>query len=119
MANFIVYELTTGYIKRYGNCPPGMIDTQVQEGEGVIQALYQPMYTHVNLETLEPYVGIPPEPPELPVNEKRLREYNRRGIPSEAMVVALWEKLIENRPEAAAALQAIREDVKAKYPKPN
>lgn len=36
---------------------------------------------------------------------------------TDELVVALWEKVIENRPEAAVALQAKREAVKAKYPK--
>lgn len=39
--------------------------------------------------------------------------------PTDAMVVALWERIVEGRPEAAAALQAQREGVKAKYPKPS
>lgn len=36
----------------------------------------------------------------------------------EQLTVALWEKVVENRPEAADELQAIREEVKARYPKP-
>lgn len=44
----------------------------------------------------------------------RLEEY-----PSVAdLAVACWEASIEGRPESAAALQALREAVKAKYPKP-
>jgi len=44
----------------------------------------------------------------------RLAEY-----PSVAdLTVAAWEASIEGRPESAAALQAQREAVKAKYPKP-
>lgn len=44
----------------------------------------------------------------------RLAEY-----PSVAdLAVAAWEASIEGRPESAAALQAQRELVKAKYPKP-
>lgn len=34
------------------------------------------------------------------------------------LIVALWEMHVENRPEAALALQAKREAVKEKYPKP-
>lgn len=39
--------------------------------------------------------------------------------PIDSLVIALWEKLIENRPEAAAALQTERERIKLKYPKDN
>ncbi len=34
------------------------------------------------------------------------------------MLVALWEMIVENRPEAAQALQARRQEIKALYPKP-
>ncbi|MCK5604873.1 hypothetical protein KAR91_23485 [Candidatus Pacearchaeota archaeon] len=33
------------------------------------------------------------------------------------LIVALWEKVIENRPEAADALEIDRQDVKIKHPK--
>lgn len=36
----------------------------------------------------------------------------------EDMIVALWEMVVENRPETAQALQARREEIKAKFPKP-
>lgn len=46
----------------------------------------------------------------------------QRTLPGEypttdELVVALWEKYEENRPEAAAALQKRREEIKARYPK--
>jgi hypothetical protein len=34
------------------------------------------------------------------------------------MVVALWEMIVENRPEAAQALQSRREAIKLQFPKP-
>jgi len=34
------------------------------------------------------------------------------------MIVALWEKVVENRPEMANELQARREQIKQDYPKP-
>lgn len=37
---------------------------------------------------------------------------------TDALVVALWEQVIEQRSESAIALQAIRESIKQKYPKP-
>lgn len=45
---------------------------------------------------------------------KRAEEYPAL----DALLVALWEATIENRPATADELQAIREAVKAKYPKP-
>lgn len=45
--------------------------------------------------------------------EQRAEEYP----PTSALVVALWEHLIEGRPEAAQALQAKRAAVKAQFPK--
>ena len=49
---------------------------------------------------------------------KRQAEYLKEGITSEALIVALWEQIVENRPEAAQTLQAKRTAVKAKHPKP-
>lgn len=34
------------------------------------------------------------------------------------MIVALWEKVVENRPDTANALQARREQIKQQFPKP-
>lgn len=34
------------------------------------------------------------------------------------MIVALWEMVVENRPDFAQQLQARRTEIKAKYPKP-
>lgn len=45
---------------------------------------------------------------------KRAEEYPAL----DALLVALWEATIEGRPATADELQAIREAVKAKYPKP-
>lgn len=36
---------------------------------------------------------------------------------TDEMIIALWEKVIEGRPEEADRLQAIRNQIKAKYPK--
>lgn len=71
------------------------------------------------LEWLE--AGNTPEPPDVPVLtviQLREREYLKDGITTEALVVALWEKVVENRPESLEALQAKRLAVKAKIPKP-
>jgi len=45
-------------------------------------------------------------------DDLRKEEYVKQGASTDALVVALWEKIVENRPEAADALQAIREQVK-------
>lgn len=34
------------------------------------------------------------------------------------MIVALWEMVVEGRPETAQALQARRQEIKSKFPKP-
>lgn len=34
------------------------------------------------------------------------------------MLIALWEMLVENRPEKVQELQARREEIKAQFPKP-
>lgn len=38
--------------------------------------------------------------------------------PLEELVVALWEKVVENRPELAEEVQLKRQIIKEKYPKP-
>jgi hypothetical protein len=34
------------------------------------------------------------------------------------LIIALWEMVVENRPDLAQSLQARREEIKEKYPKP-
>ena len=51
----------------------------------------------------------------LEYQRKRAEEYPTL----DAVIVALWEQVIEGRPESAAAVQAARESVKQKYPKPS
>ena len=48
---------------------------------------------------------------------QRLREAEYPEI--NEMVVALWESVVENRPEQATALQKKRVEIKTKYPKPD
>lgn len=48
--------------------------------------------------------------------DRREKAYVERGVTVEAMVIALWERVVEGRPEASEALQAIREGVKAEFP---
>lgn len=48
----------------------------------------------------------------------REAEYNKEGCTIKALIVALWERIIEGRPEASDALEIKRQAVKIKYPKP-
>lgn len=50
-------------------------------------------------------------------DDLRRQEYINRGCRTDDMIVALWEMIVENRPAAAAALQAIRQHVKQDIPK--
>ena len=50
-------------------------------------------------------------------DDLRKSEYDKQGASTDALVVALWEKIVEDRPEAADALQAIRDQVKLDIPK--
>lgn len=51
------------------------------------------------------------------VTNKRRKEYLALGITNDKMIVDLWERVVENRPEASNATQALRETVKQKFPK--
>lgn len=66
------------------------------------------------LDPQDPRRAIPAPPPVPTYAELRAREYPS----TEALVVALWEREVEGRPEAAERLQEQRSAVKAKYPKP-
>lgn len=50
--------------------------------------------------------------------ENRIKEYIEKGITVDALIIALWEKLIEQDPSAADALQVLRQQVKDNNPKP-
>lgn len=51
------------------------------------------------------------------VAELRRKAYEAEGITDNALAVALWEKLIENKPEAADAIQVKRQAIKERIPK--
>lgn len=61
---------------------------------------------------------------ELIKDEVALRKVaQERSVPGrypskDEMIVALWEMVVENRPEMAEKLQARRAEIKAKFPKP-
>lgn len=50
---------------------------------------------------------------------KRERAYEELGCTSHALICALWERVVEGRPEASDELQIIREGVKIQFPKPD
>lgn len=49
--------------------------------------------------------------------QARLDEYMKEGLTYAAVIEALWEKVMENRPEKAEAMIPVRERVKLKVPK--
>lgn len=56
---------------------------------------------------------VPVQPDTRTYAEKRAAEYPSLS----ELNVALWEKVVESRPEAAQSLEAKRQEIKAKYPK--
>ena len=56
---------------------------------------------------------VPPQPDTRTYAEKREAEYPSLS----ELNVALWEQVVENRPQAAQALEVKRQEIKAKYPK--
>ena len=61
--------------------------------------------------------GNAPEPAD-PLPVPTIDELRRAEFPSEHdLIVALWEKVVEDRPEASDILQAKRVATKEKYPK--
>lgn len=56
----------------------------------------------------------------IPTQYSRDREaaYLAEGFTPEALAVALWERDIEGRPDAADAMEVIRQEIKTRIPKP-
>ena len=48
----------------------------------------------------------------------RENAYNKEGVSMNAMIVALWEKTVEDRADVATALEVKRQAVKKRFPKP-
>ncbi len=51
-------------------------------------------------------------------SDDREAAYEAEGFTPAALVVALWEKLVETRPAAADAIEVKRQAIKARFPKP-
>ena len=47
----------------------------------------------------------------------RQNAYEKEGVSIDAMIVALWEKTVENRADIATALEVKRQAVKTRFPK--
>jgi len=63
----------------------------------------------------------PPPPPDIqPDEEDYDYVYERTKVYPDLndLIVALWEQVVEDRPEAAAALEVDRQAVKERFPKP-
>ena len=80
--------------------------------------------------SIEWWEGLDPQPTEAELQsawnehiaEHNATQYQRdraAEYPSiEALVVALWEGVVEERMSAVTALEAIRQEIKSRYPKP-
>jgi hypothetical protein len=59
----------------------------------------------------------PYEPPALSVEQQRQQAYLDAGITTDAMIVALWERDVEGRPEALNKIESQRQLIKQEFPK--
>lgn len=53
----------------------------------------------------------------IPYDQKRKAEYEQNGLSSDALVVALWEKIVEGKDSTVNEIQALRVIIKEKYKK--
>ena len=58
------------------------------------------------------------EKEQIKYRDERTSAYNERGADIQSVVEALRENIMENRPEKLQAIQAIVEQVKLEFPKP-
>jgi hypothetical protein len=90
--------------RQYGVRGPGYSDITWMEAEQMpskeeLAAKWETIKDDVNLKKIQRQRANPGEYPS-----------------KDELLVALWEKVVENRPEYAQELQARREEIKAKYP---
>ena len=56
--------------------------------------------------------------PPLPTTEElRQKEYLAKGLTTDKLIVTLWEKVVEGRPEEADKIQSERIAIKEQFPK--
>ena len=67
------------------------------------------------------FVPGPPPPDKQPDEEDYDYVYERTKVypNTDDLIVALWEQVVEDRPEAATALEVDRQAVKERFPKPD
>lgn len=56
--------------------------------------------------------------PVLSYDEARNKAYNQQGCDAHSLVIALWERIVENRPESSVDIEATRQQIKIDNPKP-
>lgn len=86
----------------------GTVSVESQHGEEYPEALAA--------EAIAACRGWTPPPP--PYDRARRTAYLNEGCTIQALAVALWERDVEGRPEAAEEIQKKRLEVKRRFPKP-
>ena len=74
-----------------------------------LEALATQKYNEIKYREANP---LPPTYQEL-----RAKEYLAKGLTTDKLIIALWEKVVENRPEEADKIQAERIAIKQQIPK--
>ena len=91
--DFILYDDGQGvYIKEWKNASPQPTEAEIEAAHAEWEAEYNATQYQRDRQTEYPSI--------------------------EALVVALWEGVVEERMAAVTALEAIRQQVKSRYPKP-
>ena len=94
------FDIPGGYVpNRPGNLAHQQMMKEVEAGEAEILAYVEPVKS---------------------VDQLRQEAYQAAGLTTEKMSVAMWEKMIEGRPDAEtgiADMQAARANIKAQVPK--
>ena len=73
--------------------------------------------THTTID----YVPAPPPPDKQPDDEDYDYDFERAKVYPvlNDLIVALWEQVVEDRPDAAIALEVERQAIKERFPKPD
>jgi len=91
--DFILYDDGQGvYIKEWKNASPQPTEAEIEAAHAEWEAEYNATQYQRDRQTEYPSI--------------------------EALVVALWEGVVEERMAAVTALEAIRQEIKSRYPKP-
>lgn len=101
---------------------------EVREGDGILGGQRGPEFVKGEWQLTKLYSAAP-EPPADPTPDTtenyadmlegyRQSAYDDEGASMNALIVALWEKVVEERSDAADALEVKRQAVKKRFPKP-